>query len=94
VSCRGEEYTSGPHRNWDVIVKYLDLKLSLVSLGIGGDATGSGATCSSNPCSSFAKQASCSISVDEDEDAMDMYLYFSLAHVYFIFRTYSLMYKG
>jgi hypothetical protein len=32
VSHKGEEYTSGPHRNWDINVECLDLELSLVAL--------------------------------------------------------------
>jgi hypothetical protein len=46
------------------------LELSLLSLDIGGetgDATETGATSSSNPHSSSASQASCSICVDEGE---------------------------
>jgi hypothetical protein len=48
-----------------------DLKLSLAALDIGVDATRSGIASSSNPCSSSAEHASCSIFDDEGE--YDMY---------------------
>jgi hypothetical protein len=51
VSHRGEGYASGPHKDWDVDAKCLDLELSLVSLDIGDDATRSGIVSSSHPCS-------------------------------------------
>jgi hypothetical protein len=69
VSCRGEEYASGPHKDWDVDAECPYLELSLVALDIGDDATtGSGIASSSHPCSSSAEHASCSIFNDEDED--------------------------
>jgi hypothetical protein len=49
-----------------------NLELSLASLDIGGDASGSGVASSSNPISISTEQASCSIFVDDDKDEMDM----------------------
>lgn len=90
VSRRGEEYTSGPHKvwdvdpectnlelsgpkkHWDVNPKCTNLELSLAALNISSDASGSGATSSSNPSSNSTEQKPCSIFVDEDEDEMDM----------------------
>jgi hypothetical protein len=34
VSRKGEEYTSGPHKEWDVDAENPDLELSLVALDI------------------------------------------------------------
>jgi hypothetical protein len=34
VSYRGEEYSSGAHKEWDVDPKFLDLELSHVALNI------------------------------------------------------------
>jgi hypothetical protein len=67
VSRRGEEYTSGPHKDWDVDAECPDLELSLSALDIcaSGDASASGST---SRVASSAEQASCSIFVDEDED--------------------------
>jgi hypothetical protein len=45
----------------------------LATLDIGGYAIGSGAASYSNPCSSSAEQASCSIFVDDDEDEDELY---------------------
>jgi hypothetical protein len=42
VSRKGEEYTSRPHKEWDVDAESLDLELSLATLDIGDDASGSG----------------------------------------------------
>ena len=46
MSRRGEEYTSGPHKNWDVGAECPDLELSLSALDIcaSGDASASGST--------------------------------------------------
>ena len=73
VSHRGEEYASGPHKDWTVDAKCPDLELSLVALDIGDDATRSGIASSSHPCSSYVEHASCSIFNGEDEDQYDMY---------------------
>jgi hypothetical protein len=75
VSCRGEEYANGPHKEWDVDAKCPDLELSLASLDIGDDATTtrSGIASSSHPRSSSIEYASCSIFNDEDDDQYDMY---------------------
>jgi hypothetical protein len=75
VSHRGEEYATGPHKEWDVDAECPNLELSLASLDIGDDATttGSGIASSSHPCSSFVEHASCSIFNDEDDDQYDMY---------------------
>jgi hypothetical protein len=42
VSRKGEEYTSGPHKEWDVDAENPDLELSLSALDIVDDASGSG----------------------------------------------------
>jgi hypothetical protein len=70
VSRKGEEYTSGPHKEWDVDAKNPDLELSLAALDIVDDASGSGiqVASSSHRGSSSAEYASCSIFYDEDED--------------------------
>ena len=75
VSRRGEEYATGPHKEWDVDVECSDLELSLASLDIGDDATttASGIASSTHPGSSSAEHASCSIFNDEDDDRYDMY---------------------
>jgi hypothetical protein len=67
VSCRGEEYTSGPYKEWDVDLESSDLDLSLVALNIVETRN-----VSSIPWAT-AKYASFSIFVDEDEEKMDMY---------------------
>jgi hypothetical protein len=74
VSHKGEEYTSGPHKERDVDAKNPDLELSLVALDIVDDASGSGiqVASSSHRGSSSAEHASCSIFDDEDEDQYDM----------------------
>jgi hypothetical protein len=74
VSRKGQEYTSGPHNEWDVDAKNLDLELSLSTHDIVDDASGSGiqVASSSHRGSSSAKHASCSIFYDEDEDQYDM----------------------
>jgi hypothetical protein len=41
VSRKGEEYTSGHHKEWDVDAKNPNLELSLVALDIVDDASGS-----------------------------------------------------
>jgi hypothetical protein len=64
LSGRGEEYTSGSHKDWDVDAECPNLELSLAALDIGGDATKSGVSSSSNPCTSSVEHASCSIFVD------------------------------
>ena len=69
VSCRGEEQTSGPHKEWDVEVENLDLDPSLVALDInvgtsGASRTGIG---SSTPRSTVVGQTSCSIFYDVEE---------------------------
>ena len=67
VSRRDEEYTSGPHKEWDVDAECLDLELSLSALNIcaSGDASAFGST---SRGASSAEQTSCSIFVDEDEE--------------------------
>jgi hypothetical protein len=74
VSRKGEEYTSGPHKEWDVDAKNPDLELSPFALDIVDDASGSGiqVASSSHRGSSSAEHASCSIFDDEDEDQYDM----------------------
>jgi hypothetical protein len=74
VSRKGEEYTSGPHKEWDVDAENPDLELSLVALDIVDDANGSGiqVASSSHRGSSSVEHASCSIFDDEDEDQYDM----------------------
>jgi hypothetical protein len=73
VSRKGEEYTSGPHKEWDVDAENPDLELSLSALDIDDDASGSGiqVASSSHRGSSSAEHASCSIFDDEDEDQYD-----------------------
>ena len=63
VSCKGEEYTSGPHKEWDVEAENPDLELSIFALDIDDDASGSGiqVASSSHRGSSFTEHASCSI---------------------------------
>jgi hypothetical protein len=39
---KGEEYTSGPHKEWDVDAENPDLEISLAALDIVDDASGSG----------------------------------------------------
>jgi hypothetical protein len=75
VSRKGEEYTSGPHKEWDVDVENPDLELSLATLDIVDDASGTGiqVASSSHRGSSSAEHASYSIFYDEDEDHYDMY---------------------
>ena len=73
VSRKGEEYTSGPHKEWDADAENPDLELSLVALDIANDASGSGIASSSHRGSSSVEHASCSIFYDEDEDRYDMY---------------------
>ena len=75
VSRKGEEYTSGPHKEWDVDAENPDLNLSLVALDIVDDASGSGIqiASSSHRGSSSAEHASCCIFDDEDENQYDMY---------------------
>jgi hypothetical protein len=72
VSRKGEEYTSGPHKEWDVDAENPDLELSLAAFDIVDDASGSGIASSSHRGSSSAEHASCSIFDDEDEDWYDM----------------------
>ena len=72
VSRRGEEYTSGPHKEWDVEEENPDLDLSLVALDINvgtSGASGSGIG-SSTPRTTAVGQASCSIFDDVDEEYM------------------------
>ena len=73
VSRKGEEYTSGPHKEWDVDAKNPDLELSLVAFDIFDDASGSGIQVASfsHRGSSSAEHASCFIFDDEDEDQYD-----------------------
>jgi hypothetical protein len=73
VSRKGEEYTSGPHKEWDVDVENPDLELSLVALDIVDDASGSGiqVASSSHRGSSSVEHASCSIFYDEDVNQYD-----------------------
>jgi hypothetical protein len=75
VSRKGEEHTSGPHKEWDVDAESPDLGLSLATLDIVDDASGSGiqVVSFSHRGSSSAEHASCSIFDDEDEDQYDMY---------------------
>jgi hypothetical protein len=73
VSRKGEEYTSGPHKEWDVDAKNLDLELSLAALDIAYDASGSEIASASHRGSSSVEHASSSIFDDEDEDQYDMY---------------------
>ena len=40
VSRRGEEYTSGPHKEWDVEAENPDLELSLAALDINVGTSG------------------------------------------------------
>jgi hypothetical protein len=74
VSRKGEEYTIGPHKGWDVDVENRDLELSLSALDIVDDASGSGiqVASSSHRGSSSIEHAYCSIFDDEDEDQYDM----------------------
>jgi hypothetical protein len=74
VSRKGEEYTSGPHKEWDVDAENPDLELSLAALDIVDDASGSGiqVASSSHRGSTSTEHASCSIFDDEDEDRYDM----------------------
>jgi hypothetical protein len=72
VSRKGEEYTSGTHKEWDVDPKNLDLEISLFALDIVDDARGSGIGSSSHRGSSSTEHASCSFFYDEDEDQYDM----------------------
>jgi hypothetical protein len=76
VSRKGEEYTSGPHKEWDVDAENLDLELFLAAFDIVDDASGCGiqVASSSHRGSSSAEHASCSCSIfdDEDEDQYDM----------------------
>lgn len=58
VSLRGEEYTTEPHRDWDVDAECLDLELSFAALDIGSDASESGVAFSSNPRFGYVEQAS------------------------------------
>jgi hypothetical protein len=62
VFRKGEEYTSGPHKEWDVDAKNPELELSLAD-----DASGSGIQIafSSHRGSSSVEHASCSIFDDE-----------------------------
>jgi hypothetical protein len=73
VSRKGEEYTSGPHKEWDVDAENPDLELSLVALDIVDDASGSAiqVVSSSHRGSSSVEHASCSIFYDEHEDQYD-----------------------
>jgi hypothetical protein len=73
VFRKGEEYTSGPHKEWDVDAENPDLELSLSSLDIDDGASGSGiqVASSSHRGSSSAEHVSCSIFDDEDEDRYD-----------------------
>jgi hypothetical protein len=70
VSHKGEEYATGPHKEWDVDAECPDLELSLGSLDIGDDATttASGIASSTHPGSSSAEHASCSIFNDDEYD--------------------------
>ena len=74
VSHKGEEYTSGSHKEWDVDAKIPDLELSFATLDIADDASRSGIqiASSSHRASSSAEHASCSIFDDGDEDQYDM----------------------
>jgi hypothetical protein len=74
VSRKGEEYTSEPHKVWDVDAENPDLELSLAALDIVDDASGSGiqVASSSHQGSSSVEHAFCSIFDDEDEDQYDM----------------------
>lgn len=67
MSCRGEEYTSGPHKEWDVDAECPNLELSLSALDIcaNGDVNASG---SASRVASSVEQASCSIFADVDEE--------------------------
>ena len=72
VSRKGEEYTSGPHKEWDVEAENLDLELSLAALDINVGTTGAigSGIGSSTPCATVVGQASCSIFDDVDEEYM------------------------
>ena len=72
VSRRGEEYTNGPHKEWDVEAENPDFYLSLAALDINlstSGASGSGIG-SSTPRATVVAQASCSIFDDVDEEYM------------------------
>ena len=72
VSRRGEEYTNGPHKEWDVEAENPDLDLSLATLDINlstSGASGSGIG-SSTPRATVVGRASCSIFDDVDEEYM------------------------
>ena len=66
VSRRGEEYTSGPRKDWDVDAECPDLELSFSALDICASCD-AGATGSTSRVASSVEQASCSIFVDENE---------------------------
>ena len=70
VSRKGEEYTSGPHKDWDVDAENPDLDISLATLDIkdGGGGSGSGGPSSSKQLPSSIEQASYSIFEDDDEE--------------------------
>ena len=69
VSCKVEEYTSGPHKDWDVDAENLDLDISLAALDIkdGSGGSGSGGDSSSKQFSSSIEQTSYSIFEDDDD---------------------------
>lgn len=70
VSRKGEEYTSGPHKYWDVDAENLELDISLATLDIedGDGGSGSRGASSSKQFSSSIEQASYSIFEDDDEE--------------------------
>ena len=72
VSRRGEEYTSGPHKEWDVEAENPDLDLSLAALDINVGTSGASRSeiGSSTPRATAVGQASCSIFDDVDEEYM------------------------
>ena len=70
VSRKGEEYISGPYKDWDVDAENPDLDISLAALDIedGGGGSGSGGASSSRQFSSSIEQASYSIFEDDAEE--------------------------
>ena len=72
VSRRGEEYTSGPHKEWDVEVENpnLDLSLDALDINVGTSGASRSGIGSSTPRSTAVGHTSCSIFDDVDEEYM------------------------
>ena len=68
VSRKGEEYTSGRHKDWDVDAENPDMDISLSTLNIEDSGGGSGGASSSKQFPSSIEQASYSIFEDDDEE--------------------------